>query len=58
MSSVRLLTQVVSSLFFVVVGLLIVVVVVSLEVPAVHGPFLPQLLVEVSLPHFADSTIP
>lgn len=55
MSSVRLLTQVVSSVLpIVVVVALIVVLVVSLEVHAVHEPSRPRLPVEVSFPHFAD----
>ena len=55
MSSVRLLTQVVSPVFPLVVRVaLIALVVLSLEVPAVHDPSPPQLPAEVSFPHFAD----
>lgn len=56
MSSVRVLSQVVSSFLAVAVVVLIVVGFSSLEVPAVHEPSLPRLAVEVFLPYFTDPT--
>lgn len=55
MSSARLLTQVVSSVFSVVaVVALTIALVDSLEVYAVYERSHPQLPVEVFFPHFAD----